>query len=382
MWSTSPLYNISNCDEFATPKQEYIPDELLYPTFAWDGDSTQIRQIVNQGAFLGIYYGHGSCNGWEHMDKIQADMFESCEKRPLIFSISCSTGDPNWSMSFANRLSRAQYGPIATFASIDKSYVIPNQYLLYGLTNCIFPNYAPTGRISYFSKFTESYKLGDILNRACAFCNTYIGNFYKIHNFLTYTCFGDPSIDLYTEVPTNFNEPLITNFGPLVYVNLNIENESSPIYINFYEPATGRVESYEYQGANYYYEASSEVSEVKVSITSHNKIPYICNVGVNDGESAYPRPTGKFTNASLTEDGNTLNVEFELSHSLDDYTIRYITINDNLQGYETDIIVNLDRDAESLQIPLSSGFNGYVQLYMIYNNYLLDDYRVKVNLNN
>lgn len=382
-WSQDRSYNINDSVNFATPRQSIIPEELQYPNFAWDGDSTKIRQIVNRGAFLGMYYGHGNCYGWEHMDKIQADMFESCGvNRPLIFSISCSTGS-GWNGSFANRLSAAQNGPIGIFASVDVSYIVPNQYFLYGLTNCIFPDFAPTNQTGYFSKYEKSFRLGDILQRANEFCGDHVAPNFRLHNVITYTCFGDPSVDFNTDVPTNFDSPNIYSYGSDVYIDLYSVNEQYPIFINFYEKSSGRIESYLYQGPTYYFKASEDATEVQVSITSHNKIPYISNIQtniVNDNpESYYPRPIGKFTNATLIN-SNTLSVDFERSQNLDNYSIRYVVFNNTLESVDADVTVPIDIDAESFQIPLSSGFRGYIQLYLIKDQILLDCYRVAVTL--
>lgn len=384
-WSNNSYFNITNTTDFPTPYDSIIPSTLQYPNFAWDGDSIMIKETLHNGCFLGMYYGHGNCNGWENFQQTYAKTIEASDcdsKSPLIFSISCSTG-AHWINSFANYLSRTKYGPIAIIASVADSYILPNQYLLYGLTNSIFPDYAPTGVTSFFDKYNKSFRLGDILQRSQDFVTKYISTnrfstLYQ-HSILTYNCFGDPSIDFNTDVPTNFIEPYIYLAGRDIRIDL-MHDYPYPVYINFYEKETGRVESYVYDGPNYYFEATDSDSKVQISITSHNKTPYICDVNIADidGESYFPRPHGEFINATLNDGSNTLTINFECNENIAGYKLRYVIF--DMEGVYNDKTEDLELGSTSYSMTLPSGFRGDIQFYLINNDMLIDTYRLRIQL--
>ncbi len=389
-WTSSTDVNIreSNIPGFTypTPYEQYVPVSIQYPNFKWDGTVSDIQESLRSGSFLGIYYGHGSNTGLESFYKFGRNEYiaaKSGSKPSLIFSISCSTGDNTWEGSLANYLSREEHGPIGMFASADYSQIPGNQYLLYGLVHALWPNYISPGGFSYFKNRKISYRLGDILNSGMDFSIDNIPDFrQKMHHRLTYTCFGDPSIDIYTETPTTFVQPIIEHFGPFISVDLEQQhNHEFPVYINFYEKENNRVESYEYNGKNYYFEASENVDSVLVSITSHNKIPYFQYVHGTDDNWAGTRPYGKITNVKFDATHGDLLVYFDINQDYEDYKLSMIPFDQNLSNPNKmqPMEVVLDKDETGYAYAVPTDFNGYIQLYLIHNNVILDAQKILVN---
>ena len=81
--------------------------------------------------------------------------------------------------------------------------------------------------------------------------------------------FGDPSMEIYTDVPTAFENVSITKENG--YLIVSVGEDAT---ITFYNISTGTIESF--YGSNITY---PDNDNLRVCISSHNKIPYIKEAG-------------------------------------------------------------------------------------------------------
>ncbi len=74
-------------------------------------DATLLAKTIEQGAGLINYCGHGSSQGWNttHFDNTQVDKLENTGCWPVIFSVSCATGNFVHRTCFAEKWLRASY---------------------------------------------------------------------------------------------------------------------------------------------------------------------------------------------------------------------------------------------------------------------------------
>lgn len=80
-------------------------------------------------------------------------------------------------------------------------------------------------------------------------------------------CFGDPSIRIYTQQPTAFDNATITRNNGTISVNAGESNAE----ISFYNKTTGEVKRYLGLQATY----NCGTNDVSVCISGPNKIPYV-----------------------------------------------------------------------------------------------------------
>lgn len=388
-WTRDFQYNIKHDNTlFPTPYEDSIPYYLRQDKQLWNSTKKDIQESLSDGAFLGMYYGHGNCFGWcNFLEFSEKDFLDAhCgNKTPLIFSMACTTGQAFWNGSFANRLSGAKEGPIGIIASSDVSFVTANQYTLYGMTNALFPTFAPGDNKSFFADYPSDFRLGEIMYRGIQFYQSVANDRKEIelHQLLTYTCFGDPSTDIYTDVPQEFQDPEIVCFGGDIYVNPGTNDQQSeyPLYINFYERTTGRVESYKYEGYEIHYESTAEDNiPVSISLTSHNKIPYVTNINAFDGESTLPtRSKAKFINIRFDETNSEIEVEFELNPNIPGHSLSYVALDDKLESIEVAGKTELDLYSNVFRFPIPYGFKGYVQLTLNFYDQVVDSMKVRIN---
>jgi peptidase family C25 len=80
-------------------------------------------------------------------------------------------------------------------------------------------------------------------------------------------CFGDPSMRIYTEVPTPFSGVKVSREGDRIRV---VANEFATI--SFYDPKTNTVASYKGTYATF---KTERTQDFIISVSRHNKIPYL-----------------------------------------------------------------------------------------------------------
>ncbi|MCM1531242.1 MAG: C25 family cysteine peptidase [Ruminococcus flavefaciens] len=255
---------------------EPLPQELLKPGFAWNGNADDILRAVNQGAFYVLHHDHGLPSMWEHPQFTIEDIggLSNGNKLPVVFSINCETGKFDNKECFAEAfLRKANGGCVAIFGSTMLSKIKLNDVLIGGMFDAIWPN--PGLRIvlpTYKSTGTTpapTYRLGQILQQGLSRVSEVYGATNEVRCCREmYHCFGDPSMRIYTEQPTNFSGVAVNRGTNRVAVTL----PGGEATITFYNMASGEVVSYVGTTAVY---TTASPQYVTVCISGHNKIPHV-----------------------------------------------------------------------------------------------------------
>lgn len=258
-------------------KGEPIPTELLKPAFAWQGKDADITSAINSGAFYVLHRDHGATWGWG--DPLytlgNVNSLSNGNKLPIVFSMNCLTGKFNGGTCFAETfLRKVNGGCVGIYAATESSMSGYNDVLTGGMFDAIWPY--PGLRIVMPSQTstgltpTPTYRLGQILDQGFARMTEIYGANARHTRYTKelFHCFGDPSMQIYTDVPTTFTNVLVNR--DLNTVSVSLANATAKI--SFYDPSSGTVASY--IGGNAVY-STANPQNITVCVSGHNKIPYI-----------------------------------------------------------------------------------------------------------
>lgn len=141
---------------------EPLPAELLRPTFAWDGDKTDIINAIESGIFILNHRDHGMESGWGDPYFTTSDFssFSNRELLPVVFSLNCLTGRFDNGECFCEEfLRKDDGGVVAAFSATRVSYSGYNDYLCRGFYDAQWPDFDQD-----IGGYTPLYSLGEILN--------------------------------------------------------------------------------------------------------------------------------------------------------------------------------------------------------------------------
>lgn len=260
---------------------EPIPEELHKPGFAWDGDAEDITSAINEGAFYVLHRDHGENWGWcdPEYDISDINALANGNKLPVVFSLNCLTGQFDSGTCFAEAfLRKANGGCVGIYGATQSSMSGYNDVLTGGMFDAIWPD--PGLRIVMPSNNPAEdyipdpvYRLGEILDQGFTrLTEIYGANApYTLYTKELFHCFGDPSMQIYTDVPSPFTNVMLSSNGNSITVSL----ASGSATITFYDMMNGNVASY--IGTNAVYQTNYPYN-VTVCISGHNKIPYIWDV--------------------------------------------------------------------------------------------------------
>lgn len=345
-----------------------VPDYLRKPTFKWNASGYDIIENINQGSFLTLYHGHGAPEGWENPNLwfqsiSYTEEFNNEDMPTFVASIACHTGNFDIrsrtfddKVCFAGKfLTHPTGGAMGVIAATDKSLVILNDVLLCGIIDAIWPN--PGIRVNLNSNPTISktptptYTLGQILYQGlfrmaetCAEMEELEGQMRLYH------LFGDPSLMLTTEKPTQCNAKII-RWDKAIYVNEG--SKFKPSTISFHNVKSGETERYSGNSIIFNTETPDDYT---VCVSGHNMIPLISYAPslASGGYSGNAIKT-----LSQTATGQTLSVEFEQETVAGDG----LKIANIFTGNVTDHI--LEPEVDKADIDISALNNGqYIVAYM------------------
>lgn len=265
------------------------------------GSSTQmVIDSINNGVFYTLYYDHGSQTEWINPSFSNYDInsLNNGNKLPLVISCCCHTGALNNSNCFAGSfLKKEGGGCIGVIASSNIIMTGFTDILLEGMFSCMWTgNAISIDSIGYTALNTISesdrhvaYRLGDILDESLRTVFLQTDNLVlhgfsddateeEMDNFRRYTCqifhlFGDPAMELYTDVPQVFTTPVIDVTSSCVHV-ATTDGEAR---ISFYNQTTGTVNSYVGASVDYPHNGGNTL---RMSITRHNYIPYLIDIEI------------------------------------------------------------------------------------------------------
>ena len=254
-----------------------VPYELRKPIFPWDGNYTDIQNSINEGTFFVLHRDHGNETSWSKpfFNKSHISALTNGDKLPIVFSINCSTGQFYYPTCFAEQFLRKENGGcVAIFAASHVSYSGNNDVLTKGMFDAIWPeanipiplkyNILPTTP----STNTPIYELGLILeqgmNRMSEYCDNRV-----LYTREIFHCFGDPSMEMPTEMPTGFTDIHLNSNSNGITVSL-----PETAYISLYDSISNNVSLF--WGNSAYFPGVYE--NAVICIREHNKIPYVVNV--------------------------------------------------------------------------------------------------------
>lgn len=257
---------------------EAIPTHLKKPTFAWDGNASDIISHINEGCFYVLQRDHGNITSWGDPGFSMGNIMSlnNGYKLPVVFSMSCLTGKFDYPRNYFAKvfLNKANGGCVGIIAATEKSFSGYNDVLSETMFDAIWPDSILRIKMSGYESDNRPeivkpvYELGRILDMGILYMNEIDIGSPRIRRYTReiFHCFGDPSMMIRTEVPQRFS-PIIKRENGIISINTNCENAR----ISFYTPSTNQIDSYIGQTIDYQTSADSVI----VSINKHNYIPFI-----------------------------------------------------------------------------------------------------------
>lgn len=279
--SVNPLFWNKGLYSFGEP----IPDELKKPVFAWSGNAIHINSAINSGVFYVLHRDHGAVRGWgsPHYTTTDINSLNNNNRLPVVFSMNCKTGkfDDNNDCFCEVFLKKENGGCVAIFGATEVSYSGYNDALTEGMFDAVWPSEGlrptfPSINGTGGTTPIPTYELGQILNQGKArMAETYGVNNTSLSLYTKelFHCFGDPSLKIYTAVPTSFaNVDMTRNINS---VSVSLYGDTATIV--FQDLINGTTTTQFGTNATY---ITSHPANVTVCISAHNKIPFI-----NEGDS-------------------------------------------------------------------------------------------------
>lgn len=283
-YEITPKYWNRNYFSFGEP----IPEDMLKPAFAWDGNEGDIRRAINSGVFYVLHRDHGLVDCWEnpYFSVKHVDMLQNGDLLPVVFCVNCDNGAFQADCLAERFLRKQGGGAVAVIAASDISYSGYNDALACGLFDAIWPEPGLRPRFPGVNSLggetpAPTYELGQILDQAQMRVSETFGSpdpsvssnekndsFCRIVTKEIYHCFGDPSMQICTEMPAPFSGVSVTRGNGCVTVG----NGGETARITFVNRRTGEVVSHIAPSAVY---TTADFEDVDVCVSGHNRIPYI-----------------------------------------------------------------------------------------------------------
>lgn len=252
---------------------EPVPDYLKPPQFNWDGETEDILNTFNNGAFLAYHYDHGYEDGWADPSFTVNDMSSLTNDSllPIIYSINCLTGKFNHGTKcFAERMiGDSAVGAAGVVAATNLSYSGWNEAFLLGMIDATWPGISlstPNTEDPIITDHEPVYKIGDIMNQGLfrmteTWTNTYSEDYDEYH-FQLYHCFGDPTTRIWTKVPTVIS--------PLHSLTINPIDES--FFVNGVNILDGMVTLYKTSDKNIVGRSAVNEGQALIALPNNLKI--------------------------------------------------------------------------------------------------------------
>ena len=283
-YEITPKYWNRNYFSFGEP----IPEDMLKPAFAWDGNEGDIRRAINSGVFYVLHRDHGLVDCWEnpYFSVKHVDMLQNGDLLPVVFCVNCDNGAFQADCLAERFLRKQGGGAVAVIAASDISYSGYNDALACGLFDAIWPEPGLHPKFPGVNSLggetpAPTYELGQILDQAQVRVSETFGSpdpsvssnekndsFCRIVTKEIYHCFGDPSMQICTEMPAPFSGVSVTRGNGCVTVG----NGGETARITFVNRRTGEVVSHIAPSAVY---TTADFEDVDVCVSGHNRIPYI-----------------------------------------------------------------------------------------------------------
>jgi hypothetical protein len=309
----------------------------------WDGDAAGILASINDGVFLVQHRDHGGETGWgdPYFTTSHFSGIANGEETPLVFSINCLTGKFMWTGGecFAEQLICRDDGAVAVIAATAVSYSYFNDYVCYGMYYSFNDEY--TSPPFSYTNPSGGYLGGQTLMngmlemQAAAPFNPYgAWEAYAEDEWDLFHFFGDPTLDLRTDVPHDLTVDAPLNLaagatqaaftvtdatdGPVELALVCLQKPDETIWVSGLTNASGMV--------TLTFPAITSATEMPWMITAHNALPElgaINGVSIGDNTTAsitvigqpFPNPSSSavFFPVSLESSGSISLMVFDLA---------------------------------------------------------------------
>lgn len=251
-----------------------IPSYLESGNYLWDSDNLKIVSAINNGAFLTLYRGHGDETEWKNLrfgiDDL--DLLTNGEKLSIVFSIACLTGKyiGNTDCLAEKFLKIPNGGCIGIFAATEQTYSQADDVYVLNLIGAIWPELKLRFDYKCFVNIEQVtspiYKMGELRDYALS----------RVANYSTQTAgrqslakivhyFGDPTMMIYTNFPSEFAPPAITISRDSIYVDTNVD-----CTISFVDATLDRHGVFRGSRAGFPFSP-----DLTFCLDAHNYVPYI-----------------------------------------------------------------------------------------------------------
>jgi len=303
IYCTESYINPTNYNNGYYGNGEPLPPELLRPTFAWDGDGDDICNALDQGIFILNHRDHGMESGWgdPYFTTSDFNSFSNGELLPVVFSINCLTGRFDDGECFCEEfLRKTDGGAVATFGASRISYSGYNDYLCRGFYDAMWPDFDTD-----IGDDIPLYPLGAVLNYGKVYmANTWGDPWgYEEYTFELFHCFGDPSLEIYSALPSNLD---VTYIIMSDVIQVTVKGNGNPIegalvcisqeggfYESGFTDASGIIQL-DKTGA-------SPDEELSLVATAHNYLYYSELFMINQKPDVPDSPTGPTEGTPNTE---------------------------------------------------------------------------------
>ena len=257
---------------------------LRRPNFPWNQYALDIVDGINNKCFYVLYTGHGWATGWKSLGFLTPYIYRlnNQEYLPVIFSMTCLTGQFNTTNCFAENILKYENGGcVAIIAATREATIGFLDCLAEGLISAIWPSpglyyFYPT-HLSPIVDLSHNpiFELGDILDFGLYYLQSNISTNIvssvikrNLYNREIFHLFGDPSMMIYTEQPVAINNPQINVDNNTI----SVRTTDGDARISFYTPGTFPVvDSYLGDSVSY----TTMADSVIICIDRHNCIPYV-----------------------------------------------------------------------------------------------------------
>lgn len=270
-----------------------ISENFYDDDFLWGRGSNDLLYSLNKRNLYVLYRGHGHPYGWyigtgsgePLFNRASLDRLINGEFMPIVFSITCDTGNHSCENCFASKfLSLKNGGTMGIFAQSASGLSGSNDRLTSLFFNAIWPypgfsldRYPLDNYWASNPDVTQHpiYNLGGMLDYSINGMIPYSMDDYSddLYTKRITHCFGDPSLSFTTEVPTTFDSVDIVQDEVANTVTVDIGNE--PAYISFYNPVNDHSCRYFGTSASYRCSHHDQMKHLDITVSNHNKIPHL-----------------------------------------------------------------------------------------------------------
>ncbi len=287
----------------ASPPYYYNPNipsngEMVRPEITIEGTTQDIIDSINDGVFIVQHRDHGGVTGWADPPFHTSDLASLTNdmEAPIVFSFNCLTGQFYQNLCFAESFARMEGGATAVIAACASSYSYYNDYMVYGCYMSFNDDFV-SPPFSYTNP-SGGYLAGQMMmNGKLEMQAASTSSSMSEIEWDLFMVFGDPTMDMRTEVPEELDvtppyylppgssEALflvsMPDKGPVAGALVCLRKDSDSLYATGLTDSTGAV--------TLAFDPIGTLNDIDWMVTAHNALPEvgtINSVGIAEGPGA------------------------------------------------------------------------------------------------